>query len=55
MILLQNVDTVDLTGPDKPREKKFFPCEICSKTYSSVETLYEHISTMHKTIAQSFK
>ncbi|KAL4103477.1 hypothetical protein QTP88_018853 [Uroleucon formosanum] len=27
------MDTVDLTGPDKP--KKYYPCEICCETYTS--------------------
>ncbi|VVC43154.1 Hypothetical protein CINCED_3A002219 [Cinara cedri] len=50
----KTVDTVDLTGPDS-RPKKFWPCEICSKTYLSVETLYEHVSAAHKTVQLSYK
>lgn len=52
---LKRVDTVDLTGPDKPREKKFWPCEVCSKTYASIETLYEHISIVHKSYSLPYK
>ncbi|CAI6345726.1 unnamed protein product [Macrosiphum euphorbiae] len=42
----KSMDCVDLTGPDKP--KKYYPCEICCKTYTSAEKLYEHASIAHK-------
>jgi len=47
------MDCVDLTGPDKP--KKYYPCEICCKTYTSAEKLYEHASIAHKSNSIPFR
>jgi len=47
------MDTVDLTGPDKP--KKYYPCEVCSKTYTSSEKMYEHLSIAHKSVSFPYK
>lgn len=49
----KSIDTVDLTGPDKP--KKYYPCEICSKTYTSSEKMYEHVSIAHKSVSFPYK
>ncbi|XP_001949742.2 dual specificity protein kinase splA isoform X2 [Acyrthosiphon pisum] len=49
----KSVDCVDLTGPDKP--KKYYPCEICSKTYTTAEKLYEHTSIAHKSNSIPFR
>uniref|UniRef100_A0A2S2Q306 C2H2-type domain-containing protein n=2 Tax=Sipha flava TaxID=143950 RepID=A0A2S2Q306_9HEMI len=48
---LKSVDTVDLTGP----EPKLWPCEVCSKTYTTIDLLYEHVSTLHKSHIFSYK
>ncbi|XP_060850697.1 uncharacterized protein LOC132929387 isoform X1 [Rhopalosiphum padi] len=52
-IISQSMDTVDLTGPDKP--KKYYPCEVCSKTYTSSEKMYEHLSIAHKSVSFPYK
>ncbi|XP_027851477.1 uncharacterized protein LOC114130667 isoform X3 [Aphis gossypii] len=52
-VVSQSMDTVDLTGPDKP--KKYYPCEICSKTYTNSEKMYEHISIAHKSVSFPYK
>ncbi|XP_060867324.1 uncharacterized protein LOC132942717 isoform X3 [Metopolophium dirhodum] len=49
----QSMDCVDLTGPDKP--KKYYPCEICCKTYTSSEKLYEHTSIAHKSTSIPYR
>lgn len=47
------MDTVDLTGPDKP--KKYWPCDVCSKTYQNLDKMYEHITAVHKSVSFSQK
>lgn len=47
------MDTVDLTGPDKP--KKYYPCEVCPKTYTSSEKMNEHLSIAHKSFPFTYK
>jgi len=47
------MDTVDLTGPDRP--KKYYPCEKCSKTFTSAERLFEHVTASHKQVVFPFK
>ncbi|XP_050434523.1 uncharacterized protein LOC126841845 [Adelges cooleyi] len=55
----KKLDTVDLTGPDKPRSSnsaaQYYPCVHCAKTFLTVDSLNEHISLTHKSAKLAFK
>ncbi|XP_050544693.1 uncharacterized protein LOC126907445 isoform X2 [Daktulosphaira vitifoliae] len=52
----KKLDTVDLTGPDKPRSNsQYYPCTHCTKTFLNIDSLNEHISLAHKSTKLAFK